>query len=61
MNNRNFSTRCFRVLAAMTLGLAASITGVSVAPAADLSNGADNFLEIWIVLKRVCELQPTVF
>ncbi len=45
MSKNGFITRSFRILTEMTLGLAVSITGVSVAPAADLSNGADNFFK----------------
>jgi hypothetical protein len=38
MKNKGFITRCFRILTAMTLG-----TGVGVAAAADMANGAGNF------------------
>jgi hypothetical protein len=43
MNKKDFITRCFRILTAMTLGLVLSTTGVGVASAADMSNGAGNF------------------
>ena len=36
-------TRGLKILTAMTLGLVLSTTGVGVASAADMSNGADNF------------------
>lgn len=39
MNKNGFITRSFRILTALTLGL----TGVGVASAADVPNGADNF------------------
>ena len=43
MNIQSIITRSFHMLTAMALGLVLSTTGVGVASAADMSNGADNF------------------
>ena len=43
MSKKEFITSCFRILTAMPLGLVLSTTGVGVASAADMSNGANNF------------------
>lgn len=43
MSKKDIITSCFRILIAMPLGLVLSTTGVGVASAADMSNGANNF------------------
>jgi len=43
MKKKSIITRGFQMLTAMALGMLVSTTGVGVASAADMSNGADNF------------------